>query len=88
MGNEKTTWRKEISLEMGRRGESWDDVVVSPPDAALDREFDGGFGGAEGCAFTLWTKSRVYFPVVYDGSEWCESAPRNPCNHMMPHVGG
>ena len=36
----------------------------------------------------LWTAARVYFPACYDGSEWCESVPRNPCDEATTHVGG
>ena len=38
--------------------------------------------------FTAWTETRVFFPIVYDGSEWCGSAPRHPCNEAMEHQGG
>lgn len=56
----------------------------------LLEEFDNGYGTSEGYPFTLWTKTHVYFPVVYDGSEWVESVPRNPPDTPEPkeHVGG
>lgn len=84
-----TTWRKEIAEIMATHNENWGDVVgCSISDAQLDKEFDGGWGGHEGAAFTLWTENRVYFPVVYDGAEWVGSVPRNPCYESTPHVGG
>jgi hypothetical protein len=88
---------------MARLGDSWDNVVHScssisyraklykhdPPGSGwLDDEFCDGFGGEEGCYFTLWTKDHVYFPCCYDGSEWAGSAPRNPCDEAMAHQGG
>lgn len=97
------TWRKMITEHMSERGESWDDVqhmvlknkelyydegTDHRPPASLDAEFDSGYGGADGCHFTLWTKRRVYFPVQYDGAEWVASVPRDPCNEATSHVGG
>lgn len=84
-----TTWRKEIGEEMEHQNETWGDVVgTTLTDEEMDQEFDDGFGGAEGVGFTLWTEKRVYFPVVYDGSEWVGSVPRNPCDEETQHQGG
>lgn len=90
-------WSDVIAITIGGR-DSYDDdfnrVPAAPPravavdDPALDVQFDAGFGGSEGVPFTLWTTSRVYFPCVYDGSEWVESVPRDPCNVATSHVGG
>jgi hypothetical protein len=55
-------------------------------DGWLDLEFDDGYGGAEGCFFTVWTVARVYFPTEYDGAEEVNSVPRNPCDEATPHV--
>lgn len=57
-------------------------------DASLDREFDAGYGCAEGGAFCAWTEKRVYFPVQYDGAEWVSSVSREPDGHPIYHVGG
>ena len=54
----------------------------------LDVEFDNGFGGEEGQPFTTWTTWFVYFPICYDGSEWCGSIPRNPQASPTSHQGG
>ena len=54
----------------------------------FDREFDGGYGGSEGCHFTAWGHKYVYFPAVYDGSEWMSFVPRNPCLQATSHIGG
>lgn len=86
-----TTWRKLILEEMEERGESFDDVVEAVADAQdgwLDVEFFDGYGGAEGCSFSLWTEKRVYFPICYDGAEWAGSVPRNPCKEASTHQGG
>ena len=85
----KTTWRELITVTMDDVGEKWEDVVAfAPTDMDLDREFYDGFGGSEGKPFTLWTKNRVYFPVVYDGAEWVGSVPRNPNGEITKHIGG
>ena len=51
-------------------------------------KFDNGFGAPEGQPFTAWGKRYVYFPAVYDGSEWIESVPRNPELTVTNHIGG
>ena len=83
------TWRQLISAEMATRGESWGDVVsiALPEGGSLDTEFDNGFGIAEGCAFTVWTSARVYFPMEYDGSEYAWSVARNPDGVPTDHAG-
>lgn len=83
--------------------ESWETMVLAAREAAKDttpvvkctrsdsemrREFFSGFGGMRGVPFTVWTEKRVYFPVCYDGSEWVDSVPRDPCDEHTYHVGG
>lgn len=83
------TWRKAITAAMRLHGETWDDVVAeAPPVSGWDRVFYNGYGGIEGEHFTLWTHNRVYFPICYDGAEWADSVPRNPCAERVAHVGG
>ena len=83
------SWRQLIGEALEGNGESWADVVgQTPTDADLDKEFDAGFGSPEGCAFTLWTRENVYFPICYDGAESVGSAPRNPCDKALSHQGG
>lgn len=84
----RTTWRDLIDHEMKRRHEDWDDVIDSAFDGDVDTVFDNGWGSTEGCAFTLWTHHRVYFPVSYDGAEWVESVNRYPDAEPTKHVGG
>lgn len=96
------TWRELIAREMATHGDAWDHPhrVALPPQpdpdewgdrefvSDLDAEFDHGYGGINGCPFTVWTEDWVYFPVVYDGAESVGSAPRNPCDVATEHVGG
>lgn len=93
--SDRTTWRKQF--EEAREFSRYDEpvrrddspfVAVAPDEAALDVEFDAGYGGAEGPPVLIWTEDRVYFPVVYDGAEWLGSAPRNPQAEGQAHVGG
>lgn len=84
-----TNWKELIQHEMNKRKETFDDVVSSTlTEEELLKEFDCGFGGSEGVPFTLWTTNRVYFPAVYDGSEWVESVSRNPDGKPTSHIGG
>ena len=83
------TWKDSITRQMEKHGEVWGDMVATTltPDQ-LTKRFYHGFGGHEGCPFTLWTRKRVYFPIVYDGAEWAGSAPRSPCDEAVEHMGG
>lgn len=83
-----TTWRELITKEMQRRADDWTSVVACTlTEKELDKKFDNDFGAAEGEPFTIWTLSRVYFPVTYDGAEWCASVSRNPDGQPTDHVG-
>lgn len=84
-----TTWRAELNRVFEYAGETWADIESSTlTDAQLDASFDDGWGGEEGCPFTIWTKNHVYFPACYDGSEWVASVSRNPDGHPTHHIGG
>lgn len=75
----KTTWRKELEYTLNNNNELWEDIIYTTlTNEDMDKEFDNGYGMAEGEAFTLWTHNFVYFPATYDGSEWIASVPRNP----------
>ena len=88
----RTTWRELIGYEMSDQGDSWENVVgvagLTDWESSLDAVFDADFGAVEGCPFTLWTIRRVYFPVVYDGSESVASVSRQPDGIATYHVGG
>lgn len=80
----ETTWRAAIA-----DAADGDEIIATTlTEQELDVKFDDGYGGAEGVPFTAWSKTRVYFPVCYDGSEWVDSVPRNPCDDPSSHVGG
>ena len=84
-----TTWKKELKDVMKAYGESLSDIESNTmSDEQMNKGFDNGFGGSEGCPFTVWTKKRIYFPAVYDGSEWVASVSRNPDGKPTEHVGG
>lgn len=69
--------------------ESWEDIVRSTlSEEESDVYFNDGYGGEEGKPFTVWTRSRVYFPSCYDGSEDVASVSRNPDDVATRHVGG
>ena len=93
-----TTWRKEITEEMNHNNDSLSCVVDTivgdieyhevSKDGWLDREFDQGYGGTKGHPFIIWTLDWIYFSVMYDGSEWVSSVPRNPLTSFSPeHFG-
>ena len=85
----ETTWRKKLTDILKTHGETLTDIVGSTlTDKQADSMFYSGYGGSEGAPFTVWTKDRVYFPVVYDGAEWVGSVPRNPCEEATSHQGG
>lgn len=83
-----TTWREELQRARESAGDQSDIVAVSPSETVLDASFDDGYGLSEGPDVLVWTENRVYFPVVYDGAEWLDSAPRNPQPEGQGHVGG
>jgi len=82
------TWRTLLKERFKYKGDNFDKMVTTLSEEELDREFDDGFGSAEGTPFTAWGEKYVYFPGVYDGAEWVDCAPRNPCDEITDHVGG
>ena len=78
-------WKEMIHAERERQHDHTQTVKCTLTDDELLIEFDGGYGGTEGRDFTMWTDKRVYYPISYDGAEWVESAPRNPCDERMSH---
>ena len=73
---------------MAGRGDTGPVVAYAPDESTFDVEFDDDYGGTDGPAMLAWTAAYVYFPVMYDGAEWVESAPRNPTSQGQGHVGG
>lgn len=86
---DKRNWRELIGAEMAGHDETWKDIVsITLTDRELSKKFDSGYGAEEGKPFTAWTKNRVYFPICYDGAEWCGSVSRNPDGQPTHHQGG
>ena len=85
-----TTWRKLIEYEMSQKKDSWKNVEAIAPknEKWLDFLFNDDHGHIQGESFTVWTKSRIYFPATYDGAEWVESISRNPDDKTTVHIGG
>ena len=85
-----TTWRKELELAFEEHDDNFENVIDYAPkgDEWLDYYFDDDSKKIEGESFTIWTKSRVYFPVQYNGCEWVESVSRNPDGKPTHHIGG
>jgi len=84
-----TTWRKEITERMiENEDKDINNYVTTLTEEELDTEFNKGYGQTKGLPFTLWTTWHVYFPIEYDGSEWCGSVERNPTSNPTWHQGG
>jgi len=83
-----TTWREEIAGAMLGSGDKSSTLICTLSKEELEAPFDNGFGQTEGVPFTAWTDDFVYFPIEYDGSEWCGSVARNPNDVPTRHQGG
>lgn len=82
-------WKTMLDEALKENGESWADVEANTmTEEEMAKNFDAGYGGTEGCPFTVWTKNRVYFPICYDGAEWVGSVSRNPDGKPTDHQGG
>jgi len=79
------TWRNMIGKEIESNKDTL--IACTLSDAEMDRKFDAWNGMTNGTPFTAWGEKYVYFPVVYDGGEWCGSAPRHPCDIATKHIG-
>lgn len=84
---ETTCWYDLLSEACQKTKEDVDSLVTTLSDEELHRSFFCGYGTIEGAPFTAWGSMFVYFPVVYDGSEWVGYAPRNPCEKATAHWG-
>lgn len=82
-----STWRHELDEARDAARDTTPVVAVAPDETVLDVEFDDESGLAAGPAVLIWTEALVYFPVTHDGSEWLESAPRDPVANGQRHVG-
>lgn len=83
-----SNWYEMLKGVMQEDGEDFEKRTCTMDEAGLKKEFDDGYGGTEGEAFTAWGEKWVYFPLCYDGAEWVGHAPRDPCDTVMEHQGG
>tara|TARA_R110002012_G_scaffold318308_1_gene536366 strand:+ start:16958 stop:17203 length:246 start_codon:yes stop_codon:yes gene_type:complete len=79
-------WKDYIEEQVKKHNDKLVYCTLTEKEALV--EFDEGYGIEQGKAFTAWGVDRVYFPVMYDGAEWVDSVPRDPCNEATMHVGG
>ena len=82
------SWQEAIHSEMANNNDTGPIISCTLTEQELDVRFDPSYGGTNGKPFTAWTSSHVYFPICYDGAEWCGSAPRHPCAEALNHQGG
>jgi hypothetical protein len=73
-----TTWRKELEEVFKQTGDSFEFLIITITDEELDREFDDGYGSAEGTPFTAWSDNYVYFSREYDGADFIDRVERHP----------
>ena len=81
-------WKTLLGEALEENGESWADVEENTmTDNEMSQNFNAGFGYPEGCPFTVWTKSSVYFPLCYDGAESVGRVARHPNGKPTAHQG-
>jgi hypothetical protein len=84
-----TTWRKELELAFQEHDDNFENVIDFAPkgDEWLNYYFDDYSKTIEGSSFTIWTKKRVYFPILVDGIESVGSVARYPDEKAINHIG-
>ena len=84
----QVTWKLLLVDECKYREEDFSKLITTLTEEELNTKFSDGYGIEEGLPFTAWGENFVFFPIVYAGSEWVGSAPRNPCDTKTRHQGG
>jgi len=74
MMSDKITWREMIADEMKDRGDEWGNIIET--DLTGEQADSELYASDECCNFTVWTHTRVYFPLSYGKSYWCASGAR------------
>lgn len=89
------TWRDAFVLEAEKHGETEANIIhlAATPDFGWDEpDYLNGAGSHRKerytPRFTIWTTTRIYFPVTYDGHTRLRSLPRHPCEEMTDAFGG
>lgn len=73
-----TTWRKLLEPLLEKNGDSFEGLIVNTEvEGGMDKEFNNGFGAAEGPLWVAWSCHWVYIAAEYDGSEDIIAVPRN-----------
>jgi hypothetical protein len=75
-------------IVLGAREYQYDDDDIPPYQGKLlswaearpllDYDYDSDYGSPDCHPVYVWTKTKVIFVVVYDGSTWLSSVPRTP----------
>lgn len=82
-------WKTLLDETLKENGDSWDNIEANTmTEVDMAKKFDSGYGGINGCPFTMWTKRYVYFPICYGGAEWVGSVSRHPDGKATYHHGG
>ena len=82
-------WKTMLGGAMEEHDESLADIEANTmTEQDMAKEFNDGYGSPDGCPFTVWTKTSVYFPMCYDGAEWVGRVSRNPDGKPTEHQGG
>jgi len=80
---------KGWSLEDLKKPQFFDKDKIKDALKILDFEFNSGYGGENGYAIYVWTKTKIVVKGTYDGAEWYEVIPRNPDKDIVPSsIGG
>ena len=91
MGNWKDELEESLAgeelIEINIAGTMYYPEMLGDALKRLDKEFYAGHPRIEGEPFWAWTKTSVYFCIVYDGAEWIERVPRNPQLGSPKHFG-
>ncbi|CAB5224175.1 hypothetical protein UFOVP387_38 [uncultured Caudovirales phage] len=82
------SWKEMLIDAFKETGDNFNNLKTTLSKEELEVKFDSGYGSSQGIYFTAWGDKYVYFPVVYDGSEWVGFAPRNICDIRTKHWGG
>ena len=79
-------WLELLIESMAEHGEGLGDIISSTlSEEEMRQEFIPNSPG--GKPFTVWTEKSVYFPVIYDNSEWVGRVSRNPDGIPTKHMG-
>jgi hypothetical protein len=87
---DNNTWGFFLANEFRSRGDSYENIMAATlSDADRDAPLNWYKSGSSAhIPWLIWTKLRVYFPVVYDGYLSVGSVPRDPCDERAEAFGG